>query len=117
MKTKIIVIPALFVIMTGSVYAEFQYSRAHVADVTAEARVNAKRQLHQESVVGVTSDVNQSAQFDKSRLLRCWQEGELIVAENGWNLIDSDTPALMTQSGKKMSVYAFGETFCMYLGD
>jgi len=117
MKIKTIVIPALFVIMSGSVFAEFQYPSSDSADVTEAARANAKRQLHQESVVGVTNGVNQSAQFDKSRLLRCWQEGELIVAENGWDLIDSKGAALMTQGGKQMSVYAFGETFCMYLGD
>jgi len=117
MKIKTIVIPALFVIMSGSVYAEFQYSASQTADATAAARNNAKRQLHQEAVVGVTSEVNQAAQFDKSKLLRCWQEGELIVAENGWDLIDSKASALMIQNGKQMSVYAFGETFCMYLGD
>lgn len=103
--------------MSGSVLADVNYQTTKVAQQTAEARENAKRQLHQEAVVGVTNEVNQQAQFDKSRLLRCWQEGELIVAENKWDLIDQKTSAFMVQDGKEMSVFNFGTTFCMYLGD
>lgn len=117
MNFKKIVLTVGFIVVSGPVVAEFNYSNSSVADATATARENAKRQLHQESVVGVTSAVNQSAQFDKSKLLRCWQEGELIVAENHWELKDPSAGVLMTQNGKKMSVFQFGETFCMYLGD
>ena len=117
MKTKTIILSSIFVIISGHVFAEVQYPGANAAEKTAAARKSAKQQLHQEAVVGVTNKVNQQAQFDKSRLLRCWQEGELIVAENEWDLIDQKASAFMVQDGKEMSIYNFGTTFCMYLGD
>ena len=117
MKIKAILTTIVLVAVSASVFAEVQYLNKKAADETVAARKNAQRQLHQESVVGVTNQVNQQAQFDKSRLLRCWQEGELIVAENDWDLIDEKVSAFMVQNGKEMSVYNFGTTFCMYLGE
>jgi len=32
-------------------------------------------------------------------------------------LVDQKSAVLMTQGSKEMSIYAFDNTFCMYLGD
>ncbi len=68
-----------------------------------------------------TSDVSKSVvvqdiKFDQHKLLRCWQDGKLIMAENGWNANSQQGKIIMSKGNQKMSVFEFGNTFCVYLG-
>jgi len=48
--------------------------------------------------------------------MRCWQNGELILAEHKWMNTVAANPILINKKQQKMYVYDYGETFCMYLG-
>ncbi len=53
---------------------------------------------------------------NKKQLFRCWQYGELIVAENGFTGPGAAGQALLSKGGQKMTGFDFGETFCLYMG-
>ena len=57
------------------------------------------------------------AKFDKHNLLRCWQDGELIMAENGWKYSTDKGTTIMSKGNSSMVAFDYGETFCIYLGD
>jgi len=55
--------------------------------------------------------------FNKSQLLRCWQYGELIVAENGYANPSSLGQAIVSKGSQKLTGFNFGDTFCLYMGN
>lgn len=55
-------------------------------------------------------------QFDKRKLLRCWQYGQLIVAENGYQSPGPSGQTILTKGASRMTGFDFGDTFCLYLG-
>ncbi len=55
-------------------------------------------------------------QFDKRKLLRCWQYGQLIVAENGYQSPGPSGQVMLTKGAERMTGFDFGDTFCLYLG-
>lgn len=56
-------------------------------------------------------------QLDKTKLLRCWQYGQLIVAENGWQNPSAEGKTILTKGGERMIGYDYGETFCLYMSN
>lgn len=55
--------------------------------------------------------------LDKNQLFRCWQYGQLIVAENGFRGPGPAGQTLLSKNGKRLTGFDFGETFCLYMGD
>ena len=49
--------------------------------------------------------------------LRCWQNGKLIVLENGWHLNNTPNDFVMRNHSQKLYIYDYGDTFCLYLED
>lgn len=49
--------------------------------------------------------------------LRCWQDGDLIVAESDWQLPDKSQAKVLHKANQKMYFYNFNETFCIYIED
>ena len=54
--------------------------------------------------------------LDKQKLLRCWQYGQLIVAENGFSSPGAEGETILTKTGERLTGFDFGETFCLYQG-
>lgn len=105
----------ILLVLSSLSYADVSFSEQDVKKVVPKE--SAANITHHESVVGRSDDINKSADFDKSELIRCWQEGELIVAENGWLNPNNSGAVILERGNQKMSVWEFGETFCMYLGE
>jgi len=115
---KKLIIPAAIcaaIVGSVSVSAEFKYAQA-TADQNSVGDARSSEHLLGQ-IPRTTDPANQEAQFDKSKLLRCWQRGKLIVAENGWQLINQSSDTIMSKGKGRMTVYNFGDTFCMYLGE
>lgn len=53
----------------------------------------------------------------KKNQLRCWQDGDLIVAENDWKLLDKSQAKVLHKANQKLYFYNFNETFCIYIED
>jgi hypothetical protein len=61
---------------------------------------------------------NQIAEFNSEKLLRCWQEGQLISTDRGWRPQDKQGIEATFKNGSQgMYLYDFGETFCIYTGE
>ncbi|MGH1543142.1 MAG: hypothetical protein ACRBHB_22180 [Arenicella sp.] len=52
----------------------------------------------------------------KENMLRCWQNGELILAEHNWTNTVNANPILINKEKQKIYAFDYGETFCVYLG-
>lgn len=61
--------------------------------------------------------INKKKVEAKVNTMRCWQNGELILAENNWLNAIGTSPVLINNNQEKMYAFDYGETFCMYLGD
>lgn len=69
-------------------------------------------------VVQAATAGNRVAEFKRYEQLRCWQEGQLIAAESGWNPGPNQKFDLsFTRGSQKLTTYSFGETFCIYIGE
>ena len=77
--------------------------------------IRSSSQKVQESLITQPSIV-QERRLDKNKPFRCWQDGELIIAESNWNQIPELGAFVMTKGRQRMKVYEFGDTFCLYLG-
>ncbi len=70
------------------------------------------------SAVQAATSGNRVAEFNRQKQLRCWQKGQLIVTESGWDPSDKDNSAMSFRKGPQtMSLFEFGETFCIYTGE
>ena len=61
------------------------------------------------------SSVKKDFYANKSKTFRCWQYGELIVAESGYEAPSSAGKALLSKQGKQLTGFDFGETFCLHV--
>lgn len=59
---------------------------------------------------------HQEGMLDNESLLRCWQRGELIVNETDLKLTTGNKTSDLkfSKKDKKIRIYQYGETFCMY---
>ncbi len=55
--------------------------------------------------------------FESVNQFRCWQDGRLIVDEHNLQPLAASKVKLMQQESTTLSVYDFGETFCLYTGE
>jgi len=62
---------------------------------------------------------NKTKEFavNKKQLFRCWQYGELIVAENGFTNPGPAGQKVLSKGGEVITGFDFGETFCLYMGN
>jgi len=85
--------------------------------------INSGKQLPKITTVGGTdSSMADAFSFDKKtvkgakKTLRCWQDGVIIVAEQGWNLAAAQAPLLVNNKSQKAYAFNYSDTFCQYIG-
>ena len=98
-----------FLLPHGAAFSEVQYS--NFEEDLAKANSSGKTYSSGEAT-------NKIADFDRKKVLRCWQEGQLISSDRGWKPQSRQAISAEFQSGsQEMLLYEFGETFCIYTGE
>jgi len=120
-----------FLLFTGSAHAELDKpkstlmmaeAKVSVPEVNTNGNLSLPRGKNPIKNNAVVANVTPSKttlkehQLDKRKLLRCWQYGRLIVAENGFQAPGASGQVMLTRGAERMTGFDFGETFCLYLG-
>ena len=106
---------AILCLLSQATLAEVKYSELVIEADSVDGKQSEK--IFNRSVQS-NSNANKIAEFDRDKLLRCWQHGQLIATERDWDRVNSQLGEVLFNKGsQKMSLYEFGETFCIYTGE
>jgi len=94
-----------------------QTASAELERLPSTTVVPDKKALVKNKSISIYNNTLNEHKLDKNKLFRCWQYGQLIVAENGFNTPGPDGKVLLSKGGTRLTGFDFGETFCIYMGD
>jgi hypothetical protein len=114
-STMRLLIMSLLMTLSVPAKAEVKYSNFDEDLAKANSRANPNTVA---KTVSSGNASNQIAEFNSEKLLRCWQEGQLISTDRGWRPQDKQSINATFKNGSQgMYLYNFGETFCIYTGE
>jgi len=90
---------------------------AELERLPSSVKVPEKKPLIKNKSISINQNTLKEHKLDKNKLFRCWQYGQLIVAENGFRAPGSAGQTLLSKGGSRLTGFDFGETFCLYMGD
>lgn len=120
-----ITLGVLLISINSQSFAEFEVSPSITVSSEKKVSTNSDIPLPSQAKPAVrkklanASTRNKTKEFsgNKNQLLRCWQYGELIVAENGLSAPGPTGQKILSKGGKQLTGFDFGETFCLHMGN
>ena len=83
------------------------------SEIIRHENFKAKPEMNNVTIID-RPDLHNSDYIYKKNQLRCWQDGDLIVVENGWQPTEGYKKVIMSKENKNLYFYDYGETFCLY---